>query len=152
MDAITVIQFVECTRLHASPLYNGQVGVLKSKLDRRGSLSDEHCRPDGEMPEGLLVDMRERDLVADQPKIRLIYGKFDAIRERNLNLHTAELRAQAAEEAQREAEELAASEAEGRRIEAEGRRIEAEGRHAAEAQIAKLQEQLRPLAPDSAYT
>ncbi|KAF9506912.1 hypothetical protein BS47DRAFT_364125 [Hydnum rufescens UP504] len=33
-----------------------------------------------------------------------------------------------------------------------GRRIEAEGRHAAEAQIAKLQEQLRLLAPDSPYT
>ncbi|KAF9504712.1 hypothetical protein BS47DRAFT_1490101 [Hydnum rufescens UP504] len=61
--------------------------------------------------------MRERDLVADQPKIRLIYGKFSAIRERNLNLHTAELRAQAAEEAQQAAEEAqrVAEEASGKR-------------------------------------
>ncbi|KAF9508189.1 hypothetical protein BS47DRAFT_1397969 [Hydnum rufescens UP504] len=156
---------------------------------------------DGEMPEGLLVDMRERDLVADQPKILVIYGKFNTIRERNLNLHTAELCAQAAEEAQQaaeeaqweveeaqwaaeetqraaeeaqwEAEELAAHEAEQQRLKekrwrleeerrraaeadvlrkAEGCCIEAEGRHAAEAQIAKLQEQLRLLTPDSAYT
>ncbi|KAF9506230.1 hypothetical protein BS47DRAFT_1367518 [Hydnum rufescens UP504] len=95
---------------------------------------------DGEMPEGLLVDMRERDLVADQPKIRLIYGKFDAIRERNLNLHTAELRAQAAdeaqqavEEAQREVEELAAHEVERRQLEVAR---EADQRHTAEAEAA----------------
>ncbi|KAF9505511.1 hypothetical protein BS47DRAFT_1353848 [Hydnum rufescens UP504] len=60
-----------------------------------------------------------RDLAADQPKILLTYWKFNAIRERNLNLHTAKLCAQAAEaqrpaeEVQQVAEEMAAHKAKG---------------------------------------
>jgi membrane protein involved in colicin uptake len=77
--------------------------------------------------------------------------------EKNLNLHTAELRAQAAEEAQRAAEEAQRAAEEAQQAAEEAQRAaeadvvrEAEGRHAVEVQIAKLQEQLQLLTPDGA--